>query len=707
MLYMHDLLKQKLLDYVNDPHSDDANYQLALVYDHLGQSASAYIFYLRASERTDDMDLAYECLLKRYQCLNRQGNREISALALIHTAISLLPKRPEAYFLISRHYERQTVYHQAYMYARLGLEFADFDSKPLRGWVEYPGKYGLLYSQVVSAWPLGKYDEAREVIQYSVDKHRHEFNDEYRYFFQENLSSIGFGGALRKVYDPNTMKDKIRFRFKDFDKITQNHSQVFQDLFVLSVYDGKRGGTYLEVGSGPPEEKSNTLLLERDFEWKGFGVELNSTLVQAHDQYRKNKVFCADATKFEHYDELLNVLAVDGVIDYLQVDCEPPQITYETLYRIPFDRYKFGIVTFEHDYYADVSRSYRDKSRKFFKGRGYKLLVKDIVVEGKNTFEDWWYHPDVIPQNVVDMFIDVNNDYVDPMDYMFTQKTLINKKEHWRNTKWPTMEFTTSIPEKGCVVNCAFCPQRTLEQTYNQDRILTLDNFKKAIDKLPKEIRVTFAGFTEPWLNKHCTDMVLYAYEKGHPISVFTTGVGMKPEDVHRIKHIPFDGGPNGGFCLHLPDAENIAKHPINANYIKVVEAMKECAPQIKNFYAMCMSDKVHPSVSHLFPTAHVPEFWSRAGNLTKEFVIKPELLNIANRIKSVYHGESPKTCNQPEDLYHNVMLPNGDVSLCCQDYNLKHIIGNLFTQEYNDILPETNSCFDLCRYCENGCDPK
>ena len=57
---------------------------------------------------------------------------------------------------------------------------------------------------------------------------------------------------------------------------------------------------------------------------------------------------------------------------------------------------------------------------------------------------------------------------------------------------------------------------------------MTLDNFKKAVDKLPQEVRVTFAGFTEPWLNKDCTDMVLYAHEKGHPISIFTTGIGMR-----------------------------------------------------------------------------------------------------------------------------------------------------------------------------------
>ena len=51
-------------------------------------------------------------------------------------------------------------------------------------------------------------------------------------------------------------------------------------------------------------------------------------------------------------------------------------------------------------------------------------------------------------------------------------------------------------------------------------------------------------------------------------------------------------------------------------------------------------------------------------------------------------------------------MLPNGDVSLCCMDYSLSYIIGNMFEQEYEEIIPELNTCYDMCRYCENGIDP-
>lgn len=278
--------------------------------------------------------------------------------------------------------------------------------------------------------------------------------------------------------------------------------------------------------------------------------------------------------------------------------------------------------------------------------------------------------------------------------------------QHWRNTNFPTLEITTNIAPKGCVVDCAFCPQRTLEKSYEGNRVLSLEQFKMLIANVPEEVRITFAGFTEPFLNKHCTEMVLYAHEKGHPVSVFTTAVGMKPDDVYRLAEVPYAGNPNGGFCLHLPDLERIAKHPINQNYLEVIEAFYSVHKSIKNFYTMCMGS-VHPAVRHMFPDAVVPYFWNRAGNLDKELADKKEYSLIARRVLSSPVRDRPQTCGCIEDLYHNVLLPNGEVSLCCMDYALENIIGNLWQQSYDDVVPKVNSCFDICRRCENGIDPK
>ena len=280
------------------------------------------------------------------------------------------------------------------------------------------------------------------------------------------------------------------------------------------------------------------------------------------------------------------------------------------------------------------------------------------------------------------------------------------RKDYWRTTEWPTLEITTSIPPKGCVIDCAFCPQRVLMQKYDSVKTLTFDNFKKVIDKLPKQIRITFSGFTEPFLNQHTTNMILYAHDRGHKISVFTTGVGLTKENVERIKHINFENGPNSGFCLHLPDEELIAKHPITDKYIETIEYIKAIQNEIKGFYVMCMGE-VHHKVKHLYPTAHTPDFWSRAGNLLGEAILKPELQKWRDRFNHQDNGEGEFTCNCDERLYHNVLLPDGRVSLCCMDYGLEQILGNLFEQEYEDIIPLPFSCHLLCNRCENGIEPK
>ena len=282
------------------------------------------------------------------------------------------------------------------------------------------------------------------------------------------------------------------------------------------------------------------------------------------------------------------------------------------------------------------------------------------------------------------------------------------KRDYWKTTKWPTMEFTTSISPKGCVVNCAFCPQRTLEKIYHahkgQPKTLSLARFIQIVDKLPKEVRVTFSGFTEPWLNKECTKMMQYANYKGHPLSAFSTGVGMTLDDVEAVKDIPWTKGPNGGFCLHIPDAERIAEHPLSDRLYKVFEKFKEYENDIQAFYVMSMGEP-HDCVKELWPNPVIPNFWDRAGNLVGEATHKPALDKIKDRVNHA-PKKGPSTCGCIEHLYHNVVLPNGDVSLCCMDYSLEKILGNLFVDEYDDIMPAPLSTFDMCGRCENGVSP-
>ena len=132
--------------------------------------------------------------------------------------------------------------------------------------------------------------------------------------------------------------------------------------------------------------------MESQYNWKGISIDINEQSISSFNPNRKNKGICADATSV-NYNDLLSQHYKSKNIDYLQLDCNPPNITYDILQKIPFDTYKFGVITYEHDYYNDETGSFREKSRKILNSHGYKLICGNISsLKDKNPFEDWWIH---------------------------------------------------------------------------------------------------------------------------------------------------------------------------------------------------------------------------------------------------------------------------------------------------------------------------
>jgi FkbM family methyltransferase len=194
--------------------------------------------------------------------------------------------------------------------------------------------------------------------------------------------------------------------------------------------NGKKEGTYLEVGAGYPKKGNNTFLLEKEFDWKGISVDINPKSKELFDKNRKNKCICTDAVKMD-YNQVLEEHYKSKKIDYLQLDCDPANITYDILQKIPFDSYKFGVITYEHDYYNDETGSYREKSRVFLKGKGYKLICGNISpLKDKYPFEDWWIHPDLIDYKIWKLFLRNDDEPINGEKYMLTKKHFLNKQNN-------------------------------------------------------------------------------------------------------------------------------------------------------------------------------------------------------------------------------------------------------------------------------------
>jgi hypothetical protein len=170
------------------------------------------------------------------------------------------------------------------------------------------------------------------------------------------------------------------------------HSHEWQDFFIASVTDKKTNGTYLEIGASCPTQASNTYLLETKLNWRGIAIELDRMLASQHKRQRKNPCICADATRI-NYSELLEQHNLGPHIDYLQLDIDPPDQTFNALTQIDFKKYSFSVITYEHDYYAnpEYNNKWRQQSREFFENYGYTRVVSDVIPNDQLLGHEDWY----------------------------------------------------------------------------------------------------------------------------------------------------------------------------------------------------------------------------------------------------------------------------------------------------------------------------
>lgn len=247
----------------------------------------------------------------------------------------------------------------------------------------------------------------------------------------------------------------------------------------------------------------------------------------------------------------------------------------------------------------------------------------------------------------------------------------------YKRARSPVIEVTVRI---GCTVNCRYCPQKLLSQRYytddrNRRSIMSVDDFKKYLDLCPSNTIVDFSGFAEPFLVNESLEMMEYTYRSGHEMTLFTTLRGLKPEDAERVVQMPFRY-----VCLHTPDKDGYAQIPMTDEYFETLNTFIEATkndgkPFIDS--ANCQSD-AHPDI--LKRTSGKLKIYcemsDRAGNLDEN---DASLAHVRT--------EGPIYCSRAFALNHNILLPDGSLALCCNDFGLDNIIGNLDEKSYEEIM--------------------
>jgi hypothetical protein len=196
-------------------------------------------------------------------------------------------------------------------------------------------------------------------------------------------------------------KPSLKKSFPGVDRIRRNYAQACQDFFALTMLNGKRGGTYLEIGSSDPVFINNTYLLEAQFDWRGVSIDIQPEHQRAFQQKRKNAFILANALEVD-YASLLPSYGFANRIDYLSLDIEPKTQTLACLRLLLLTPHRFSVITYETDFYDDsegreVAEATRAASRTLFSDHGYELVVGNVCNTGSSDpFEDWYVDPSFV-----------------------------------------------------------------------------------------------------------------------------------------------------------------------------------------------------------------------------------------------------------------------------------------------------------------------
>lgn len=220
-----------------------------------------------------------------------------------------------------------------------------------------------------------------------------------------NLDLLPVDIKHRHWYDPSyhpSMVSVARHTFNGIDKIKGSYSQSMQDIFVLTLLDGKKNGTYLELGSFEPIKYNNTFLLTH-FDWTGISIDIDKKLNDLWKQQRPGNKFLAINAMTLDYASLLTENDFPEIIDYLQIDIDQGQGDVDVLSNLLATKKRFAVITFEHE------QIFQKQSSDLLSAHGYELLAENIVCKDFlndtwHIFEDWWIDSNVVNKKIIDKF---------------------------------------------------------------------------------------------------------------------------------------------------------------------------------------------------------------------------------------------------------------------------------------------------------------
>ena len=250
-------------------------------------------------------------------------------------------------------------------------------------------------------------------------------------------------------------------------------------------------------------------------------------------------------------------------------------------------------------------------------------------------------------------------------------------------------------PCNMCNFKCDFCAVQSSNRPLKyKKQIMSMELFQKIINDLSgnKIKTIRFGAQGEPLLNKSLPDMVKYTKEKcvTEKIEVVTNGSLFEPElnekivnsGVDRIKisieAVDAEGYQNVShinldfekFVSNIQDLYKKSRGKCEI-YIKTVDIAVNTTEKKERFYSLFESicDKIN--IDNVIPA------WSGFDELEERIEI---------RDSGLYGQKKKEVMVCPFPFYSCLICPDGDVTVCCSDWERKNVIGNVKGTSFGSI---------------------
>jgi len=241
-----------------------------------------------------------------------------------------------------------------------------------------------------------------------------------------------------------------------------------------------------------------------------------------------------------------------------------------------------------------------------------------------------------------------------------------------------------------CNVACGFCPHPKMERTKG---IMSIELIKKIIDDCSTNgiNDILFCGFGEPLLDKRLPEIILYAKEKKiNRTRITTTGYLLNKDLAKKI----FSSGLDE-ISLSVDATTSVTYDQVR----KIKTPLKNhsshfdvISDNIKDLVSLFKEENFNTRVFLRFLVTNnnqseVQEFQKKFANLHDK-ILTEFWFNLHNWTDSLQISPKPKGVQKPcHNLWTGLIFRyNGDVSLCCLDYENKEVMGNIKTHSISEI---------------------